>query len=104
MTVGDWLGARQPSAPARLAARIEAAVAIEKSEPASRAAEVCLDACERLLADVASRPSPGRESALDLLAANALATYALEAAAETPASLENHARDALRRLAALATE
>jgi len=104
VTVGDWLDARQPSAPARLAARIEAAIGIGRSEPSSRAAEVCIDACERLLADVAARPSPGRESALDLLAADALATYALEAAAETPASLESRARDALRRLTALAPE
>ncbi len=104
MTVGEWLRAREPVPPTRLAARIESAVETRNGEPASRAAELCLDACERLLADVASRPSPGRESALDLLAADALATYALEAAAESPDSLEGRAREALRRLTALAAE
>ena len=104
MTVGDWLHAREPAPPARLAARLESAIGSNSKEPASRTAEICLDACERLLADVAARRAPGRESALDLLAADALATYSLEASAESPASLETRARDALRRLAALAAE
>jgi hypothetical protein len=51
---------------------------------------------------VAGRTSQGRESALDLLAADALATYALEAAAETPATLEDRALDAMNRLTAIA--
>ncbi len=102
--MGDWLRAREPAPPARLAARVAAAIGGAGGEPASAAAEVCLDACERLLSDVAARPTSGRESALDLLAADALATYALEAAAESPASLESRATDALRRIAALATE
>jgi uncharacterized membrane protein len=104
VTVGEWLRAREPVPPPRLAARIASAIGSGGSEPAPRAAEVCLDACERLLADVAARPSQGRESALDLLAADALATYALEAAAELPDSLEARAREALRRLTALAAE
>lgn len=90
--------------PARLGARVESAIGSACGEPASRTAEVCLDACERLLADIAARPAPGRESALDLLAADALATYSLEAAAESPALLESRAHEALRRLTALATE
>ena len=83
VTVGDWLREKEPVPPARLAARIESAIGGRPSEPAANAAEVCLEACERLLADVAARTSQGRESALDLLAADALATYALEAATES---------------------
>jgi uncharacterized membrane protein len=104
VTVGEWLRAREPAPPPRLAARVASAIGSGRSQPKSSAAEVCLDACERLLADVAARPSQGREAALDLLAADALATYALEAAAESPDSLEARARETLRRLAALAAE
>jgi len=102
VTVGDWLRDKNPAPPARLAARIETALGARSAEPASNAAIVCLDACETLLADVAARPSPGRESALDLLAADALATYALEAAAESPAALEARAHEAMTRLSAIA--
>ena len=102
MTVADWLRERDPAPPARLAARIEEAVGAKSGEATPNAAEVCLAACESLLAGVAARPSPGREAALDLLAADALATYALEAAAESPATLEVRAHDAMKRLAAIA--
>jgi len=40
-----------------------------------------------------------RGSALDLLAVDALVTYAFEAAAETPAELEQLANDAMTRIA-----
>lgn len=104
MTVGGWLNAREPAPPRRLAARIEVAIRDRAEQPATTATDSLLDACESLLRDVVARPSAGRESALDLLAADALATYALEAAADAPGSLERGARDAMRRIAALANE
>ena len=104
MTVGEWVRAREPAPPTRLGARIEAAVGNGRGEPAAQAGDVCLAACESLLNDVLTRATSGRESALDLLAADALATYALEAAAEAPSALEARARDAMRRLAAIASE
>ena len=104
MTVGEWLRTREPTPPARLLARIDSAVGARADQPSTRAADACLEACEELLRDVVGRPSPGRESALDLLAADALATYALEAAAEVSPSFEGRAYDAMRRLAALAGE
>jgi len=102
VTVADWLRERDPAPPARLAARIETAIGGRLADPAANAAEVCLEACESLLADVAGRASQGREAALDLLAADALATYALEAAADTPTTLEARALDAMKRLTAIA--
>jgi hypothetical protein len=104
VTVADWLREQEPAPPARLAARVEEAIGARSASAgaATNASAVCLDACEALLADIAARPSPGRESALDLLAADALATYALEAAAESPAGLEARAHDAMKRLAAIA--
>lgn len=104
MTVGAWLSAREPSPPRRLAARIDDAVRAHAARANTSGAEPLLAACESLLRDVVARPSAGRESALDLLAADALATYALEAAADDPSSLERDARDAMRRIAAIASE
>ena len=43
-----------------------------------------------------------RDSALDLLAVDALVTYAFEAAADEPSTLEERAKQALARIAALA--
>ena len=43
-----------------------------------------------------------RDSALDLLAVDALVTYAFEAAADAPEVLETLSTDALRRIASLA--
>ena len=104
MTVGAWLSAREPAPPRRLVARIESAVGAELATAELPAAESLLGACASLLRDVVGRPSAGRESALDLLAADALATYALEAAADTPGWLEPGAQDAMRRIAAIANE
>lgn len=105
MTVSDWLRDRQPVPPTRLAARIESAVETERGHPGDATVfDACLQSCESLLGDVAARSAPGRESALDLLAADALATYALEAAADDPTTLEARAREAMKRLAAIAGE
>jgi hypothetical protein len=105
VTVSDWLRDRQPVPPTRLAARIESAVGMERGHLVEAAAfYACLESCESLLGDLAARSAPGREAALDLLAADALATYALEAAADDPTTLETRAREAMKRLAAIAGE
>lgn len=104
MTVGGWLNAREPAPPVRLAARLELAVRDHATRPTTDTVESLLEMCESLLRDVVARPAAGRESALDLLAADALATYAFEAAADASKSLEQSARDAMTRIGALATE
>ncbi len=74
-----WLDARRPAPPAALRARLAAAVTeSEESLP-----EEFARLGGRLLARVAGRPDGGRDLALDLLAADALVTYAFEAQAET---------------------
>jgi hypothetical protein len=50
------------------------------------------------------RASTGRDSALDLLAVDALVTYAFEAASETPETLESQAASAIIQLSAAASE
>lgn len=102
MTVREWLREREPTPPARLAARIDAVLGQRAEADGGRVSAHCLDAAEELLTELAARPSAGRESALDLLTVDALVTYAFEAAADAPASLEATATAAMIRLAATA--
>ena len=101
MTVGDWLAARTPAAPDALRSRITALLHDSLSRDAAQAGAVCLAAAERLVATLLASDSSTRESALDLLTADALVTYAFEAAAETPGTLAAHAADAMSRIASL---
>lgn len=101
MTIGAWLRERAP-APPQLSARVAQVMGDRVDRKADEASTVCLDAAEELLRELLARPSVGRESALDLLTADALVTYAFEAASEMPESLDARATDAMRRLASLA--
>lgn len=98
MSIGDWLRERAP-APPQLTARISDALGERLAAPTDDATTVFLDGAERLLEDLVARPSAGRESALDLLAVDALVTYAFEAASESPESLPARASEGMRRLA-----
>jgi hypothetical protein len=99
-----WLHERRPAPPARLAGRIEEVLGTRCEADGAGAFAHCLDAAEGLLNDLVARPSAGRESALDLLTVDALVTYAFEAAAEVPASIESNATAAMIRLAATARQ
>ena len=70
--------------------------------PAAEAHERCLAAAERLVCDLSDARLEERAAALDLLAADALTTYALEAAADDPSSVDWRADEAMGRLSALA--
>ena len=76
--VRTWLAARQPVPPARIGGHVTNAV----SETGGALAETLARAGATLLRRVAAAPDGGRELALDLLAADALITYAFEAQAE----------------------
>lgn len=101
MTVREWLMRREPAPPAALAARLEAVLGGSGDENAGEAAAVCLRAAERIVTELLRGDCASRESALDLLAADALVTYAFEAAAESPATLAATASAAMQRIAAL---
>ena len=73
-----WLETRRPAPPATLRERLRGAV---HDAPDGLVAHLARLGRE-LLDGVASRPNGGRELALDLLAADAFATYAFEAQAE----------------------
>ena len=105
-----WVAAQQPPAPAALVERVGGALAAidvdavgtDPADDAARPAR-CLAAAEAVLARLLADGATGtrsREAALDLLAADALVTYAFEAASEAPAALPTLARDAIARLAA----
>ena len=75
-----WLAARQPAAPAHLLGRLELVErnGVPRHEALAEAARVALDRAR-------SAPGRVRESAFHLLAADALLTYACEAALEDQA-------------------
>ena len=104
MTLSAWLDARRPAPPVRLRARIDAALDGALQGDASDAAAACLSAGEELTRELLRENATSRESALDLLAADALVTYAFEAASERPGELAAQCRAAMMRIAALAGE
>jgi len=62
---------------------------------------VCLDAAERVLSGLFVDGNGERHEAADLLAADALVTYALEFAAESPVAFGDRATRALERFGRL---
>jgi hypothetical protein len=102
----DWLATRVPAPPRALAERIEtlsvgeaARLATENGEsPADR----LLDAGEQAMRTVLRDGCLTREAAIELLAVDALVTYAFEASADQPERIEERAGAALARIAALA--
>jgi len=75
--LGSWLGERRPPAPSELAA--EVATGLGQGEPFAS----LLSASGRRLDEARARPGRVRDSAFSLLAADALITYACEAALES---------------------
>jgi len=80
--VRAWLDSRRPAPPAALRERLERAVNARLPAPGSRLPTYLAELGRTLLDGVAAKPDGGRELALDLLAADAFATYAFEAQAE----------------------
>ena len=101
MILARWLDARRPLPPAALRARIDAALGRDLLADADDVSETLLAAGERLVRTLLDEDATSRGSALDLLAADALVTYAFEAASESPAELSERAATAMARIAAL---
>jgi hypothetical protein len=80
--VRAWLIARKPAPPDALRLRLQRALDEALPAPGSGLPAYLAQLGHQLLADVTARPGGGRELALDLLAADAFATYAFEAQAE----------------------
>jgi hypothetical protein len=114
-TVQEWLQSRTPVPPSALRERVEQA--LRATGPSGGDASVaggpgtavereihvcCLTAASTILRPLLAHEGAGREAALDLLAADALVTYAFEAASTEPHTLDDRAGAAMRAIAALA--
>ena len=90
----DWIASRKPEPPAQLARRLAEIVGDETFNGAS-SANILIDRGVETLRSVTS----DREGALDLLAADALITYAMEAAADDLSTMGSTAAVAIQRIA-----
>ena len=81
-----WLEARRPVPPDALRVCLEAAVTDGELSPRVPLPDQLALVGRRVLGRVVDRPEGGRELALELLAADALITYAFEAQAELDAA------------------
>lgn len=102
MTVGEWLSARTPAPPALLAARLRVLLGTRIGDRSSSAYDAALSTAESSLAELMALDCAGRDRALDLLAVDAMVTYAFEAAAESPDTLSARAAAAMTAIAKLA--
>jgi hypothetical protein len=93
-----WLAARQPAPHGRIVARVEQVLGADASLAARPLADALLAAADALLASALSeRAGAARETALDLLSADACVTWAFEAAANEPQTIDARATEAIRR-------
>lgn len=104
LTVGGWLESRTPPPPDRLRSRILVALGDARERDVRDTEQVCLDAAERVLSRLFADGTGSRHEAADLLAADALVTYALEFAAEMPRAFAERATQALERFGRLEPE
>jgi hypothetical protein len=100
-TVGEWLASRTPPPPELLRARIVGALGSARGRELAETERVCLDAAERVLAGLFGDGGGARRHAADLLAADALVTYALEFAADDPERFADRATHAIERFGRL---
>lgn len=98
-TVGAWLAALEPPPPPALHARLGELLDGHLDRPRADVPDACLAAGEARLASLLAERATDRASALDLLAIDALVTYAYEALAEAPSRLEQLATEAMSRIA-----
>jgi len=100
VTLRDWLGAREPTQPPALARRI-VDLAAPYEQASGDIAERCLTAAEQALSALLASDMTSRHGALDLLAIDALVTYAFEFASNEPARIPALASATMARLSGL---
>lgn len=106
-TLAEWMETRTPPAPRELTAHMRDDVTRSfdttrvTTTPGERA-DALIDACDAAFARVLDSGAASRDSALDLLSADAFVTYAFEAAADDPTTISARAEAAMRRVSARA--
>ena len=108
MNDSEWLRSRNPPPPSKLSARLEVAVAPASDDSTTSRSERLASAAVAILAPLLN-PGAGdvarsRDVAIDLLAADALVTYAIEAAAEDRTAMGQNIDRVVAQLASLAPE
>lgn len=102
MTVAAWLETRAPAQDPSLTRRIRDLASLAGQDDSI--ADGCLRAAAGGLERLVAGDMSTRAAALDLLAIDALVTYAFEAAAESPERLDSLAVDAMHRLSLVAAD
>lgn len=92
VVLAEWLAAQRPEPPAALVERMQAIVA-GRSCASRDLSDALIDAAVSVFGNL----SDERESAIDLLAADALITYAMQVAADS--DVEQAAASAMKRIA-----
>lgn len=101
MSLRAWLSARVPAQPPALSQRIAELAEPFETSPGAHA-DQCLAAAAAGLRRLLDQSEASRAGALDLLAVDALVTYAFEAASEEPERIPVLATQAMHQLSALA--
>lgn len=107
MTVREWIVTRSAAVPTELTTSILELLGPDADAPDSRTAELCIAAATRSLSDLLARERYGRDSALPLLAIDALTTFAFEHASESgggPDALRALAQQGARTMSHLAAQ
>jgi len=102
MSVLSWLDSRIPAGPDPLQGRVRLALRTLVDDADEFTA--CFNAAATLLERTLEADARSRETAFDLLAADALITYAFEAAADDVNELDERAARAMRYFGALGTD
>jgi hypothetical protein len=84
-----------------LSARLRELLHAHLGEPRARAYPVVMTTASSLLEELLDLDCAERDRALDLLAVDAMVTYAFEAACDEPDALSARATDAMRAIGAL---
>ena len=102
VTPDAWLAARSPVPPLAIAQRMRDVLGSRLTAPVSDVADVFLSAGEGLVSLLLIKGRTTRETALDLLCADAFVTYAFEAASADPDRVQGRAERAMARISRLA--
>ena len=94
----EWLGSREPAPPDALLARMRAEIRKLGESESHADPKALADAGASILKTLDDAGCTERAAALDLLAADALFTYAFEAAAESKSEIEAAAKHVLEKV------
>jgi hypothetical protein len=106
VTVRDWVKGRSTQVPDALTERVLAFLGPDADASASKAGDLCLSAAKRSLEQLLASGRFERDSALDLLAVDALTTFAFEHASESDgasSNIKDLAQNGARALSGIAT-